>query len=167
MPLAPHPIRSYVARETALGGLVNALFSVAVFLVAFGRHPFIPVWASIPVWGVGHLAFDFAPQSFGVAFMSTLVPGLVARRNLRSGKVPAIEGHSVLPQSLLRRAMLVGMASACLGWACWALLFRLLGMEQIAWLTALVVKATYGAVLGSATIVWTLPMALRRPQTRN
>ena len=99
--------------------------------------------------------------------MSTLVPGLVARRNLRAGKVPAIEGHSILARSLLRRAMLVGMASACLGWACWALLFRLLGMEQIAWPTALVVKATYGAILGSATIVWTLPMALRRPQTRN
>ena len=60
-----------LVRETAISMAINGVLS-AVFYFAFFHG-----LAKVPVWGVGNYAFDFVPQSFMVALMGTLVPGLL------------------------------------------------------------------------------------------
>lgn len=150
-------LKAYLLRETAIGAVINAVLSLAMFLLVFGIHA-----ARIPVWGPGQFAFDFLPQSFGVSFMSTLMPGLIARRNLAGGRIAPVAGRPRLPRHLILRALLVGCIVAVICSLLWNFLLRLSGIQEIAWLPALIIKVAYGAILGSAVTPPTLLDILRQ-----
>jgi hypothetical protein len=116
-----------VARETALSA-ANAVLSLVFFLAMFG--PSRPVaWAA--------LAFDGLPQSFMVALMASLVPGLLVgtRLGVRCGPI-------------VGRALLFGTgALAMLGGGGWLWLHGWSG--TVAAGPALAAKMAYGALLGA------------------
>lgn len=147
----------YIRKETAISMAINGTLSAAFFLLVFE-------WGSpVPLWGVGNWVFDFLPQSFMIALMATLVPGAIADRKLRSGKLSPSGVPTRLPRSLAARAVLLALASALGGTALVAALAALSAASAIDWNAALANKIAYGALLAAVVT----PSAIRAALSRN
>lgn len=145
---------AYIRRETTVSIVINTVLSLAFFLAAFGLVD------PVPVWGIGAYAFDFVPQSFMIALMSTLVPGLLAARRLRAGAVGRLDAPSRLPAALVPRAILVAVAAVVVGAGLAALALMALGRDSVPWMPGLVAKLVFGASLAAITTPLTLRAAL-------
>lgn len=142
----------YLLRETAISMVINTLFSLAFFLLVFK--------IAAPVPGRSY-AVDFLPQSFAIALMSTLVPGAIAARNVRLGRMARWPHSSPLPRRLWQRTVLVAVLAMVLGGGALCGLMLLAGPVAIAWWPALVAKLAYGAALAAVVTPPTLKAALR------
>lgn len=143
---------TYVRRETAVSIVINSALSALFFWLVFGGVD------PVPVWGMGNWVFDFAPQSFMIALMSTLVPGALTAKAIRAGKIAPAGSPSRLPGGLVKRALLLALLSAAGGTLLVALCATASGVASISAMTGLVLKVGYGALLA---IVVT-PPGLRR-----
>lgn len=126
----------YLARETVISAIINGVLSAGIFAAMFRRIP------DVPVWGLGQLAFDFIPQSFMVALMGAMVPGLLARRRMASLKQSA-------PRlvRIVGLAVIAALAAVVVGAGAMALLFAGLGLDDVPFATGLVLKVVYGVML--------------------
>lgn len=147
---------AYIRKETQISMLINGVLSLVFFLIVFGRS------APVPVWGVGNWVFDYLPQSFMITLMSTLVPGALTVKRVKSGVLKPAPYNSRLPSSFAARAILLAVITAPLGTAVIALATRLAGLEVIGWMPALALKVMYGAVLGAIITPIGLRAALRQ-----
>ena len=147
---------AYIRRETRISIAINVVLSLVFFLIVF------QLTGPLQVWGTGHFAFDFAPQSFMIAFMSTLVPGMMTARKLANGVVLPMDQVQRLRMPLVVRAMVLAGAAALAGAGLAVLLFHLFGMDKIDWTTALVVKLLYGGCLARIVTPIGLQDALAR-----
>ena len=144
--------KHYLARETLIGAIVNALISAAFACAVFKGDP---AW----VWRSPSLALDFLPQSFAVAAFSVLVPTLLTRRRMRAGVVKPLAGHSLgLPRNVLARALLIGAAATVLLGGSAVGLSSALVRDPVPFATVLCLKVGYGAAVG-ALVTW---VALRQ-----
>lgn len=137
------PARTYIRRETRVSMAINAVISLAFYLLVFGRSD------PVPVWGIGEWVFDFVPQGFMVALMSTVVPGALATRKLAAGTVEPFAGAALLPRSLALRALLLATVSATAGTAIIAAIIWLAGANTLANISAGAIKVGYGALLAA------------------
>jgi hypothetical protein len=149
------PRKAYVAREVAVSGAINGVFSLGFFAALFwGLDP-------VPVWGAGEFVFDFIPQGFAIGLMATLVPGLLALRAGNSDRVEAALLAGVDKVAVARRALVHAMLAALFGTSIFAASFELTGLEAIPQITAVVLKVVYGVALGAIitrlTVGWMLP----------
>jgi hypothetical protein len=151
------PAARYVRRETTISIVINVALSLLFFLLAFGRQD------PVPVWGVGNFVFDFIPQSFMIALMSTVVPGLLAMKRCRAGLVAPVEVRSWLPRRLLHRGLLVGLLAAVLGTGLVAAVIAVAGVDEVRWTLALAFKLAYGGALAAIVTPPTLRAALQQP----
>lgn len=135
--------QAYIRRETLVSMVINGVFSLVFFLIIFGRAP------AIPLWGVGNWVFDCLPQSFMIALMSTLVPGALTAKRLRTGQLQASPQKSRLPRSLVLRALLLSIAAALIGTAVVAAIALASGVTVLDRTTAMVIKIIYGIVLAA------------------
>jgi hypothetical protein len=135
------PAATAIARETAISVVINTLLSLAFFLAMFGMH------GRVPLWGMGNYVFDFVPQSFAIAGMSVLVPGMLTARKLALGAVAPLAGPSPWPARLVPRALLFALMATAAGGGLAAALAFLSGATGIGWSTALTFKLGYGAAL--------------------
>ncbi|MEO7691013.1 MAG: hypothetical protein ABIS51_17155 [Sphingomonas sp.] len=132
---------SYIRRETRVSIAVNAVLSLAFYVLFFGTS------RRAAIGGIGGLSFDFIPQSFAITLMSTLVPGLLTMGKLARGQLTPQPGQSPLPRSLLLRSLLLA-AGAALAGAVVALMVTLgWGSSTLAWHTGAGIKILYGALL--------------------
>jgi hypothetical protein len=138
--IAPGP---YIRRETAISIVINTVLSLGFFLLVFGSAD------AVPVWGVGAYAFDFVPQSFMIALMSTLVPGLLTASRLRAGAVGRLDAPSRWPAALVPRAILLAIVSVVVGAGLAALGLLALGADAVPWGPALAAKLVFGAALAA------------------
>lgn len=125
--------RNVAAREAAISFTINAMLSLAFFMLLYGMTPRMLAWGA-----PDRLALDFVPQSIAVALMSALVPSLILRRRLR------------LPigiQPIVLRALLFALLGGLVGAAMAALCTSL---PPIGWTAALLFKLGYGGALGAA-----------------
>lgn len=136
----------FILRETMVSVAINTALSIGFFLLVFGRAD------RVPFWGTGNWVFDAIPQSFMIALMGTLVPGLMAGRAWLS-----VSGPPGPFSRLLLRALATALIAVAAGWALAALVARLSGLTSLDWAAALAIKAGYGAAL--AAIV--TPIAIR------
>ena len=134
---------AYIRRETMIAIVINSLLSLVFFLIVFGRPD------SVVMWGMGQWVFDFLPQSFMVALMSTLVPGALTAKKLRDGVLTPLDTPSRLPRSLPVRALMLAIIAALGGAAIVAAAMWASGLTSLGWTTALVLKVAYGATLGA------------------
>ncbi|MFM6829173.1 MAG: hypothetical protein ACKOVA_02375 [Novosphingobium sp.] len=134
---------AYIRRETFVSILINTGLSGLFFLAVFGRS------GPVPVWGAGGYVFDFGPQGFMIGLMATLVPGVLARKAMRLGRLSTLDGHARLPRGLVLRAMLCGLAGAVAGMAIAAALLAVAGVAMLAWWPAFLVKLVFGAMLAA------------------
>lgn len=141
----------YVRRETAVSVIINCVLTIVLFFVVFGGL------RAVPVWGSGGWVFDFLPQSFMIALMSTLVPGFIAQRKVRAGTVATIPATTPLPRNLLIRALVLAIGSAVLGTAIVAMVASGAQQASLPFAVALLLKVVYGAILAAVVT----PLALR------
>lgn len=144
--------KAYIRRETGVSIVINAVLSALFFWIVFrGVDP-------VPTWGVGNWVFDFVPQSFMIALMSTLVPGALTGKAIRTGRITAHGAPGKLPGNLFARAGLLAVMSAVIGTGLIALAVAAIGVLMVPAGVALTLKVVYGAVL--ALVV--TPPGLRR-----
>jgi len=134
-------INAYLLRESALSALINAFISLAFVYAVFGAAD------PLPVPGFGNYAFDFLPQSFAVALMSALVPGLLARKALASGRFPATLTPPV--RRVVLRALAWAVGALVVGALLISMPLWLSGIEAIGRSWGIAGKLSYGAVLGA------------------
>lgn len=147
---------AYIRRETLVSMVINGVLSFAFFIAVFGRT------SPVALWGLGHWVFDFIPQSFMIALMSTLVPGALAAKRLRAGMLQPSLAASRLPRSAVRRALLLTIAATVLGPAFVALAAQASGRAALDWPAALGLKVAYGILLGAVVTPVGLRGALAR-----
>lgn len=137
------PVSRYVLRESLVSAAINAAISIGFYVAVFGRSDLIPVW------GIGNLAFDNLPQSFAVALMSALVPGLLARLAQKKGKA-GLPGAAIPSVGRVFGTALAWAVGALLaGGASLAALLWLSGADALPALPVFVAKTLYGALLGA------------------
>lgn len=143
----------HIRRETLISMVINGVLSL-VFTAIFFR-PF----ADIAVAG---LAFDFVPQSFAITLMSVLVPGFLTRRKLAAGVVAPLAGRSVLPRSLVLRALLLAIVAAGVGYLVRLVFDAVIAVPTLAWGAGAAIKIAYGVLLALVTTPIGLRAELRR-----
>jgi hypothetical protein len=135
---------------------VNFVLSVLFFLLVFGRME------AIPVEGNPGLVVDALPQTFMVVFMTTLVQTLLTRQRFRKGQLQALDGRGApLPANLFVRSLAIAVLATVVASALQALLLPSLTPAQWPFMTALIYKGLYGALVGMAVSRLILPAALR------
>ena len=147
---------AYIRKETLVSMVINGVLSAVFFLLVFG------VAMSVPAWGVGNWVFDFLPQSFMITLMSTLVPGALTAKRLRSGEIQPGTHASRLPRSLVLRALLLAVLAAAIGTGLVAGVAALTGINELALIPALGLKVLYGIALGAVVTPIGLRAALSR-----
>lgn len=153
--------RRYIARETAIGAVVNSMISVAFASLALGGR------SSIPLWGLGGAAVDFVPQTFFMFLVSTAAVTLITRQRLRGGAViplDASDGGALLkgPHSAWLRGLTVACAATViLSPICIALLV-LFGADEMSGMTFLFVKVAYAALASVVSGPFIVRAALAR-----
>lgn len=148
-------IARHIAKETRISVLINSAFSLVFFAIVFG------VGKPIQVWGPGNWVFDFIPQSFMIALMSTLIPGLIVRRKLQAGVLVPTDRRTLLRAGLFTRSLLLGILCAAVGAGLAAAFALLLEVRQIPPSIGLPIKVAYGGLL--ALVV--TPLSLRAALT--
>lgn len=142
----------FIARETLVGALVNSLLSYVIFWLTFGDGP------TVQVFGIGNFIFDFIPQGFMIALMSTLVPGALARRAMTKGRFEGGQRELwILPDHLLPKALILAVAAAFLIAIPTGMVFSLFLDDYLDRQLASFVKVVFGAVISLCAT----PIALR------
>ena len=104
----PSPNRAYLFRSLAISAVINQLINAATFLLTFGANTAVSIAPNPAVWR------DLAVSTFMMAFMPTLIPGLLTRTALRRGTLkPQTRWHSnLLPQQPLPLALAVAILTS-------------------------------------------------------
>ncbi len=126
-----------ILRETGISIVINMVLSILFFVAVFGQ--------SAPV-EVAALGPDFLPQSFMIALMSSLVPSLLQRKKARAAARP-----------IVIRSLIFAVVATLIGGGAAFLICSGYGTATLDPMTALIVKALYGAVLAALVT----PIALR------
>lgn len=137
------PHRSYVQRETLKSGVIGLVLSAAFAFLILGGQP------AVPLHGPKGLVMDALPQTFVVAFMTTLAPTLLTRRLVRSNAVAGLEPVGFwLPQNAFLRSLLFALPITLVAWLGHSLLLPLITPASWAFPLVLAYKGIYGAALG-------------------
>jgi hypothetical protein len=145
---------AYIRRETCVSMAINTALTLAFFLAVFGRAGPVPVWTWVR---------DFLPQGFMIALMATLVPGALAGKALRAGRLAPLDRAGPLPRNLFARALLLALASALAAAALAAAFAALTGLATLAYATALGIKLAFAAGLAALITPAGLRAALGTP----
>ncbi len=134
--------RRYLARETAVSAAVNAALNGFVCWLVFGRG------GATSIDDARAFATDFLPQAFILSLMSTLVPGAVTRRRMRTGEVQALEGPpSKLPRNLLLRALCIAGLAMLIGGGAALLLTLAVWQGPLSITQVYAIKVLFGVLL--------------------
>ncbi|MBI1684095.1 hypothetical protein [Caulobacter hibisci] len=149
--------RRYVAVETAVSVVINIILSGAFTWLFFGGR------TSIAYAGPHGYGVDVFPQTFAIALMSVLVPSLLTRKRLASGKAQPLAGAGWLPARLVLRAPLLAVAATTLlGGGFYGL--GQFGLPQTVTVsTLLAIKLVYGALVAVVVTPIGLIAALKEP----
>ena len=133
-------LNAYIARESAIGSVINLVIGSAFFLVVFRGQ------SDPAVWGPGGLILDCVPQGFMIGLMSIIPAMLITRMRVAKGlslPVPS-PTRTVLPSNPFLRGILVALASmVCLVGVAAALAWAT-GAQSLPFWPAFVLKALPG-----------------------
>jgi hypothetical protein len=143
--------QSYLLTESLIGSAISLVLSIVfVFLIFESTNP-------VPVFGFEGIIFDSIPQSFAIAFMTTLMPTLLTRRRIKLAKVSVIRaGVNRLPHNLFLRSLYMAIGVTVVAYALHFLLFGLIGLNSFSFSSVLIYKSCYGALLGAGIAYYAL-----------
>jgi len=139
--------RRYLVVETLISVVINSAISFGFAWLMFHTSSAIPAQA---------LIVDSIPQSFMIALMSVVVPGLLTSRKLAAGQIAPLPGKAVR-YPLAVRAIAAALAAVLCGSLLHLAVLAAGALDPIGFTTLLAVKVVYGA--GLAAIV--TPLMLR------
>lgn len=116
--------RAIILRETIVSIVINMAITAGFFFALFG------LGGRIDGAAYGQ---DFLPQSFMVALMGALIPGLLVRR-----------GSGAPITRVIVRAVLLAVGALLVGFLCWWLFARTGSLKPV---PALIIKLAYAAIL--------------------
>ena len=151
--MAGTTVRKYIITESVISMLFNAVFSFGVTYLFFKGQQLIQK---------SELIVDALPQTFFVTFFGTLVPTLVTRARLRTGRITSQPYRkTLLPNNALPRAISMGIMVSLAGYAVHFLVINALGIETLTLSATLTYKTLYGAALSWLVTPWALNIAFR------
>lgn len=153
------PLKIYIARETAIGSVINFVIGSAFFLAIFRGQ------AEPQVWGPQGLVLDCLPQGFMIGLMSVIPAMLITRRRADRGLsfAPAPAARGVLPKGVFARGFIVALATmACLV-ATAAALAWVTGAQTVPFWPAFALKALPGLLAPWIIIPPAILVALSNP----
>ena len=155
-------LRAYLRIETGLSIVINMVLSLVFFLIVFGLAP------SIPIGGIGGYAFDFLPQSFMIALMSTLMPCVITAGRIRGGHIRGapVAGDAQSVGALIRRSVLTAAGGLLIGGVIAAVLLAVATGAMLPCGWALSAKLFYGGLLAAVVTPIGLRGALRATDFR-
>ena len=127
-----------VRRETVINMVANLVIGGVGAAIAHGLS------GAVPVRGFSAFTLEFIPQSFMITLVSVLIPGFIAARAVRRGKIAALAGAPVrlVPLALkLAFAMLMSAGAVLIAF------FATIGPETPDWSVVMAIKAGYGALI--------------------
>lgn len=136
---------NYIVKETLIGSIINALFSITFFVAMFRGQ------MTLTLGGFSALTMDFLPQAFFVGLFAVLPSSLLTRKRLRAGTISStLESKRFpLPQSLpVRIACMTLGALAVFGGGA-VLILSLAEPMELSFTTGLLMKAAYGVLITS------------------
>ncbi|MFZ6677890.1 hypothetical protein [Undibacterium sp. Tian12W] len=145
---------SYIARETAINTVFSVVLSIAFALLFFQSDTHIDL-------GSRKVVLDIVPQSFAVAFMSSLIPSLLTRQRRSSGKLQTLEGKHSLPRNVFLRSAVVGVIVTTICAAAYAILGPVQGAIVLILSQFVILKAVFGGILSLVVTPIALITALR------
>jgi hypothetical protein len=129
--------------ELIPGVVINFVLSTIAFILIFGFNK------PVEVWGEGAFVFDTFPQSFFVAFLSGLIPGLIMMKRKKAGNVPLFEtSFKGFPKNVLLRSVLVASLCVVIIALPVAGVLKLLNISMIPWHFAYLSKMIIATVAG-------------------
>ena len=150
------PSTKYLAVETTMSGLCNAILNFASAYGLFHRH------SHIPATGPGSLLRDSIGETFFVTFLSVLIPSLIARQRRRAGTLPLRKAMpAARAGNLYLRSFLAGLivTAACV--AANAVLLPRIFPDGVSLHNILLFKTVYGTIVGSIATFFALRRSLR------
>lgn len=136
---------NYIVKETLIGSIINALFSITFFVAMFRGQ------MTLTLGGFSALTMDFLPQAFFVGLFAVLPASLLTRKRLRAGTISSTLASKrfPLPQSLPVRivCMTLGALAVFGGGAVFILSFA--DPIEISFTMGLILKAAYGVLITS------------------
>lgn len=149
-------LQRYVRKETLIGAVINALFSVLfVFLIFSGQ-------SQIGITGEGGLLIDSIPQGLAIGLMGAFFPSFLTRKRIKSGQVDVdtnAQSASKLPTHPFMRALLFALAGGVISLLLFVSLSALI--SSVSFTQALALKTVWGALLGGVVSYIALQFALR------
>ena len=105
------PLSAYITRETLIGGVINAFFSLIFVFIVFAGH------ATISMTGSDGLLIDSLPQGLAIGLLGSFFPSFLTRKRLSTGALPACshQSRSRLPLQPFLRALLFAALGAAIG----------------------------------------------------
>ena len=132
-------IRNHILRESFVSMVINTGLSLGFTYVTFHGAEMILR---------RELIIDALPQSFFVTFFGVLVPTLLTRKKIRAGHLASLlPGIKPFPANPFLRAIAFGIVASVAGASLHYVALHGLGIEAVAFKTALVYKSIYGAAL--------------------
>lgn len=143
----------HMLRQSAVSAVMTVMMnSLMTFVLLYNGSP-------IPVWGTSGAVFDLLPTTFMSILMSTVMPGILTEKAVRSGELGAWPGkRRSVPGNVFVRALIMAMMGTIVfGWL-FAMAFFIFGVGTVSFATLLALKAVYGALIG-----WfAAPLAVRQ-----
>ena len=101
------PLKAYLARECAIGSVINVVIGSAFFLVIFSGQ------TAPQVWGGRGLIVDCLPQGFMIGLMSIIPAMLITRKRALNGlSLPVSPSpRPLLPRGIAARGILVALVT--------------------------------------------------------
>lgn len=153
------PLNTYIARETAIGSMINFVIGSAFFLMIFKGQ------AEPQVWGPGGLVLDCVPQGFMIGLMSIIPAMLITRRRVDRGLsfAPAPAARGALPRGVFKRGLVVALATMAGLVAAAAALAWMTGAQTVPFWPAFALKALPGLLAPWIIIPPAILVALSDP----
>ena len=148
-------LRRHVAREAVVSALINGALSLGFTFLAFSGT------GGIPVWGASGLVADSVPQGFMIGLMGSLVPSLLTRRAVLSGRLRGATAFAAPARHIVIAALMSALVAAALLTGLIAGILAMKGPHAISFGSALLLKAVFGAAFGALVTTITLSGLLR------
>lgn len=131
----------HIRRETIISVILNMVIGAGAVTLIMGTQ------GPVPVGGPDGFILDLIPQSFMIALMITLIPGLITERKLAAGKVTHLRGTSRLPRRILPRALLMAVICGGIAGVIALVVGRLAGDTMISWWLAFTIMVSAAALV--------------------
>jgi len=135
-------LKTYIARESAIGSIINLAIGSAFYLVVF-RGQTDPA-----IWGAKGLIVDCLPQGFMIGLMSIIPAMLITRKRVNAGlTIPTEMPKGWLPKGVFARGVVVALCSMVGLVAIAAGLAAATGTQSLPFWTGFALKALPGIIV--------------------